>query len=131
MNPHSVYVQNLEERVKPEPLSDALRTIFSEFGNVVDVVAKKNLKAKGQAFVVFDSEDSAKEAIEEINGFPLFDKPIRLAMAKSKSDKTVELKGSTEELEAHKQHRLAEKGSSSRHLSALCCHWRGFCQVGC
>lgn len=108
---YSVYVQNLEERVKPEPLTDALRTIFSEFGTVVDVVAKTNLKAKGQAFVVLDTEASAKEAVEEINGFPLFNKPIRLAMAKSRSDKTIEINGSVEDLEAHKQHRLAEKGT--------------------
>ncbi|KAJ6787312.1 hypothetical protein PWT90_09127 [Aphanocladium album] len=105
----TVYVQNLEERVKPEPLTSALRTVFSEFGQVVDIVAKKNLQAKGQAFVVFDSEAGAKEAVEEINGFPLFDKPMRLAMAKSRSDKTVEMNGSAEELEAHKQNRLAEK----------------------
>lgn len=105
----TVYVQNLEERVKPEPLTSALRTIFSEFGQVVDIVAKTNLKAKGQAFVVFDTPASAQEAVDEINGFPLFDKPMRLAMARSYSDKTVEMSGSPAQLEAHKQHRLAEK----------------------
>ncbi|TQV93046.1 hypothetical protein V2A60_003642 [Cordyceps javanica] len=105
----TVYVQNLEERVKPEPLASALRTVFSEFGQVVDVVAKTNLKAKGQAFVVLDTPAGAREAVDEINGFPLFDKPMRLAMARSRSDKTVEMSGSPAELEAHKQHRLAEK----------------------
>ncbi|KAJ4155383.1 hypothetical protein LMH87_000631 [Akanthomyces muscarius] len=105
----TVYIQNLEERVKPKPLTEALRTIFSEFGQVIDVVVKTNLKAKGQAFVVLDSPAGAQEAVDEINGFPLFDKPMRMAMAKSRSDKTIELHGSTEELEAHKQHRLAEK----------------------
>ncbi|OAA70877.1 small nuclear ribonucleoprotein [Akanthomyces lecanii RCEF 1005] len=105
----TVYIQNLEERVKPEPLTEALRTVFSEFGQVIDVVVKTNLKAKGQAFVVLDSPAGAQEAVDEINGFPLFDKPMRMAMAKSRSDKTIELHGSTEELEAHKQHRLAEK----------------------
>jgi U2 small nuclear ribonucleoprotein B'' len=105
----SVYVQNLEERVKLETLVDALRTIFSEFGNVVDIVAKKNLRAKGQAFIVYDNAESAKEAIEEINGFDLFEKPMKLALARSRSDKTVELTGSQEELENHKRHRQAEK----------------------
>ncbi|CAG1981127.1 unnamed protein product [Fusarium graminearum] len=106
----TVYVQNLEERVKLETLVDALRTIFSEFGNVVDIVAKKNLRAKGQAFIVYDNAESAQEAIEEINGFDLFDKPMKLALARSRSDKTVELTGSQEELENHKRHRQAEKG---------------------
>ncbi|CAH0054215.1 unnamed protein product [Clonostachys solani] len=106
----TVYVQNLEERVKPDALTYALRAIFEEFGNVVDIVARKNLKAKGQAFVVFDDPQSAQTAIEEVQGFPLFDKPLRVAMAQSKSDKTVELNCSGEELESHKRHRQAEKG---------------------
>lgn len=112
-----VYVQNLEERVKIEPLTNALRTIFSEFGNVVDIVAKKNLKAKGQAFVVFKNEASATEAIDETNGFPLFDKPMRLSKAKTRSDKTIEMNGSTEDLENHKKIRLAEKGLLIAHNS--------------
>ncbi|KAJ4257445.1 hypothetical protein NW762_008569 [Fusarium torreyae] len=105
----TVYVQNLEERVKLETLIDALRTIFSEFGHVVDVVAKKNLRAKGQAFIVFDKPESAQDAIEEIDGFELFDKPMKLALARTRSDKTIELNGSQEDLEQHKRHRQAEK----------------------
>ncbi|KAF4452219.1 small nuclear ribonucleo snRNP U1A [Fusarium albosuccineum] len=116
----TVYVQNLEERVKLEPLTEALRTIFSEFGHVVDVVAKKNLKAKGQAFVVFDNADSARNAIEEVDGFELFDKPMKVALARTRSDKTVELKCSQEELESHKRHRQAEKGMRQQiHLNLL------------
>ncbi|KAF5022659.1 hypothetical protein F66182_5302 [Fusarium sp. NRRL 66182] len=105
----TVYVQNLEERVKLESLTDALRTIFSEFGNVVDIVAKKNLRAKGQAFIVFDKPESARDAIEEIDGFELFDKPMKLALARTRSDKTVELNENKEDFEHHKRHRQAEK----------------------
>ncbi|KAM0418607.1 hypothetical protein ACHAPT_012506 [Fusarium lateritium] len=105
----TVYVQNLEERVKLETVTEALRTIFSEFGNVVDVVAKKNLKAKGQAFIVFDDPESARSAIEEVDGFELFDKPMKVALARSRSDKTVEMNCSQEEFESHKRHRQAEK----------------------
>jgi RNA recognition motif-containing protein len=106
----SVYVQNLEERVKLDALVDTLRTVFAEFGNVVDIVAKKNLRAKGQAFVVYDSPESAQDAINEIDGFELFGKPMKLAFARTQSDKTIELKGNQEELEQHKRHRQAEKG---------------------
>lgn len=108
---HSVYVQNLEERVKLEPLVDSLRTIFSEFGNVVDIVAKKNFKAKGQAFVVFDDAQSAHNAVEEMQGFELFEKPMSVSMARTQSDKTVEIHCSGEEVATHKRHRLAEKGT--------------------
>lgn len=104
-------MQNLEERVGLETLINSLRTLFSEFGNVVDVVAKKNLKAKGQAFVVFDDPQSAQDAIEEIQGFELFEKPMRVALAHTRSDKTVEMKTTPEQLESHKRHRQAEKGT--------------------
>jgi RNA recognition motif-containing protein len=111
--PHfSVYVRNLEERVKPEVLRETLRTIFSEYGNVIDIVAKTSLKAKGQAFVVFDNPESALNAIEDVQGFDLFDKPMHLALARTRSDATVLKTGNDEEFDAHKRRRMAEKGMS-------------------
>jgi RNA recognition motif-containing protein len=109
--PGSVYVRNLEERVKPEPLKQALRAVFSEYGNVIDIVAKTNLKAKGQAFVVFDKPESALAAIEEVQGFELFEKPMQVALARTRSDATVMLHGTEEEFDAHKRRRMAEKGT--------------------
>ena len=91
-------------------MKEALAEIFSEYGNVVDLVAKKNLKAKGQAFIVFDDVEAAERAIKEVQGFELFDKPMILDYAKTKSDATVEREGSAEDLESHKRRRLAEKG---------------------
>ena len=107
----SVYVRNLEERVKPDVLKDTLMAIFSEYGNVIDIVAKTNLKAKGQAFVVFDKPESAQAAIEEVQGFEVFDKPMQVALARTRSDATVAKTGDEEELEKHKRHRIAEKGT--------------------
>ncbi|KAK6189512.1 hypothetical protein LQW54_013182 [Pestalotiopsis sp. IQ-011] len=105
----TVYVRNLEERVKPEPLREALEVIFSEYGNVIDIVAKTNLKAKGQAFVVFDKPESALRAIEEVQGFELFEKPMQLALARTRSDATVKTSGNDDDFEHHKRRRLAEK----------------------
>lgn len=94
-------------------LKDALSEIFSEYGNIIDLVAKKNLKAKGQAFVVFDDPKSAERAIKEIQGFELFNKPMALDFAKTKSDATVQREGNIEDFELHKRRRLAEKGLRS------------------
>ncbi|KAK0629939.1 hypothetical protein B0T17DRAFT_575766 [Bombardia bombarda] len=105
----TVYVRNLEERVKPEPLKQALRTIFSEYGTIIDIVAKTNLKAKGQAFIVFDNPESAAAAIDEVQGFDLFDKPMHLALARTRSDATVLTTGNEEEFDLHKRRRIAEK----------------------
>lgn len=59
---------------------------------------------------MFDNVESATNAIEEINGFELFEKPMTLDYAKSRSDATVLREGGSDELETHKRRRLAEKG---------------------
>ncbi|CZR63183.1 related to small nuclear ribonucleoprotein snRNP U1A [Phialocephala subalpina] len=64
----TVYVKNLEESIKVEQLKEALTELFSEYGEIIDIVAKTNLKAKGQAFIVFDSVEGAQKAIEEVQG---------------------------------------------------------------
>lgn len=104
-------VRNLEERIKIEQLKEALEEIFSEYGTILEIVAKTNLKAKGQAFIVFDNVDSAARAVDEINGFELFEKPMVVDYAKTRSDATVLREGGSEELEVHKRRRLAEKGA--------------------
>jgi RNA recognition motif-containing protein len=103
-------VRNLEERVKIDELKDALSEIFSEYGEVLEIVAKRNLKAKGQAFIVFDNVESAQRAIEEVNGFDLLGKPMVVDFAKTRSDATVLKDNGPDELEVHKRRRLAEKG---------------------
>ncbi|MCJ1311325.1 hypothetical protein MMC25_004996 [Agyrium rufum] len=102
-------VKNLEESIKVDQLKEALTEIFSEYGTIIDLVAKTNLKAKGQAFIVFDTADSAEKAIEEIQGFELFEKPMVLDYAKSRSDATVLKEGTPDDFEMHKRRRLAEK----------------------
>lgn len=113
-------MRNLEERVKPEALKEVLHAVFSDYGTVIDIVAKRNLKAKGQAFVVFDRPESAIQAVEEIQGFEIFDKPMQLALARTRSDATVLKTGNKDEFELHQRRRLAEKGSylSTHHLAS-------------
>ena len=107
--PPRVYAQNLEERVKPDQLKEALTEVFSEYGNIIDLVAKTNLKAKGQAFIVFDDPSDAARAIAEVNGFDLFDKPMKLDFARTRSDATVLQDEGEDGLDRWKRSRLAEK----------------------
>ncbi|QKX58537.1 uncharacterized protein TRUGW13939_05661 [Talaromyces rugulosus] len=111
----TVYVRNLEERVKIDELKDALSEIFSEYGEVLEIVAKRNLRAKGQAFIVFDNVESAQRAIEEVNGFDLLGKPMVVDFAKTRSDATVLKENGPDELEVHKRRRLAEKERKQAH----------------
>lgn len=112
---HSVYVRNLEERIKIPELVEALTELFSEYGTILEVVAKKNLKAKGQAFIVFDDPESAEKAIEEVQGFEIFGKEMKLEKARTKSDAFIEQKEGPEALEKWKRVRGGEKGMS--------CNW--------
>lgn len=107
-----MYVRNLEERVKPEALKETLLAIFEEFGNVVDIVAKTNLKAKGQAFVIYDNPQSAQQAIQDAQGFEVFGKPMEVALARTRSDATVLRSGDEEEFDQHKRRRMAERGTA-------------------
>lgn len=57
----------------------------------MDVIALKTLKKRGQAFVVFKDIPSATNALRSMQGFPFYDKPMRIAFAKSKSDAVAKL----------------------------------------
>lgn len=57
-------------------LKKSLYAIFSQFGDILDIVALKTLKARGQSFVVFRDIASATNALRSMQGFPFYDKPM-------------------------------------------------------
>ncbi|XP_068708820.1 U1 small nuclear ribonucleoprotein A-like [Montipora capricornis] len=89
----TIYINNLNEKVKKEELKKSLYAIFSQFGPILDIVALKTLKMRGQAFVVFRDLTSATNALRSMQGFPFYDKPMRIQYAKSKSDAVSKLEG--------------------------------------
>jgi len=60
----------------------------------MDIVAKKTNKTRGQAFIVFKDTPSATNALRQMQGFPFYDKPMRIAYAKGKSDAVAKADGS-------------------------------------
>jgi U2 small nuclear ribonucleoprotein B'' len=50
--------------------------MFSQFGKILDVVALKTYRMRGQAWVVFADVAAATNALRSMQGFPFFDKPI-------------------------------------------------------
>ena len=90
---NTIYINNLNEKVKkdgksflidfiiiifsaPLELKKSLYAIFSQFGDILDIVALKTLKMRGQAFVVFRDIGSATNALRSMQGFPFYDKPM-------------------------------------------------------
>ena len=57
-------------------LKKSLYAIFSQFGKILDVVAMKTYRLRGQAWVVFADIKSAADALRCMQGFPFFDKPM-------------------------------------------------------
>ena len=57
-------------------LKKSLYAIFSQFGPILDIIAMKTLKMRGQAFVVFEDISSATNALRAMQGFPFYEKPM-------------------------------------------------------
>ncbi|EDW82491.1 uncharacterized protein Dwil_GK25839 [Drosophila willistoni] len=93
----TIYINNLNEKIKKEELKKSLYAIFSQFGQILDIVALKTLKMRGQAFVIFKEIGSASNALRTMQGFPFYDKPMRIAYSKSDSDIVAKLKGTFKE----------------------------------
>ncbi|XP_053606632.1 U1 small nuclear ribonucleoprotein A [Plodia interpunctella] len=94
---HTIYINNLNEKIKKEELKKSLYAIFSQFGQILDIVALKTLKMRGQAFVIFKEISSATVALRSMQGFPFYDKPMRIQYSKSDSDVIAKIKGTFQE----------------------------------
>ncbi|CAD7974905.1 unnamed protein product [Amoebophrya sp. A120] len=91
---HTIYINNLDDRKNADILQKELTTICGAFGEVHDIICMKSFYRRGQAWVVYKNLDSAKEAMAALQNYPLFDKPMRLQYAKTKSDAIAKLDGS-------------------------------------
>jgi U2 small nuclear ribonucleoprotein B'' len=108
----TLYVRNLDESIKLPILKQDLQTIFSQFGTVVNVIAHKNIRMRGQAFIVFADQLAAEKALGGVQEFPFHGKKMEVHYAKSQSDDTVKRERGEEEFEKHKKQRLQVKGAS-------------------
>lgn len=94
---HTIYINNLNEKIKKDELKKSLYAIFSQFGQIMDIVALKTLKMRGQAFVIFKEISSATNALRTMQGFPFYDKPMRITYSKADSDVIAKMKGTFKE----------------------------------
>ncbi|EGD74546.1 hypothetical protein PTSG_05910 [Salpingoeca rosetta] len=81
----TLYVNNLNDKIHKEELRRSLYFLFSQFGPILDVVALKTPKMRGQAFIAFKDITCATNAMRALQSFNLFGKPMKIAYAKSKS----------------------------------------------
>ncbi|KAI3461697.1 hypothetical protein Pfo_018360 [Paulownia fortunei] len=103
----TIYIKNLNEKVKKEELKRSLYALFSQYGRILDIVALKTAKLRGQAWVVFSEVTSASNAVRQMQNFPFYDKPMRIQYAKTKSDCIAKAEGTYDKKK--KQEEKAER----------------------
>jgi len=57
-------------------LKQSLYYLFSQFGQILDIVAMKTIKMHGQAFIIFKDLSSATAALRSLQGFPFYGMPM-------------------------------------------------------
>ena len=72
----TLYVKNLNDKVKKDELRTQLFALFTTYGRILDVVALKGPKMKGQAFIVFTDLAGATAAMRGCEGMVFYDKPM-------------------------------------------------------
>ncbi|CZS94759.1 hypothetical protein WAI453_013431 [Rhynchosporium graminicola] len=90
----TLYVGNLpSSKIQKADLRISLYVLFSTYGPVLDVVALKTMKMRGQAHIVYRDVQTATQAMRALQRFELFGRQITIQYAKSKSDIIAKLDG--------------------------------------
>lgn len=72
----TLYINNLNDKIKKEELRGQLYALFMTYGRVIDVIAKKGKKMRGQAFLAFADLTEATAAMRACEGMIFYDKPL-------------------------------------------------------
>lgn len=90
---NTLYVANVDWKVKKPLLRRALYTLMTRHGKVLEIIALRKDGLRGQAFVVFEDVQAATAALQAEQGFTFFGKDLKLAYAKAKSDRIAKRDG--------------------------------------
>ncbi|KAJ2491022.1 U2 small nuclear ribonucleoprotein B'' [Coemansia sp. RSA 2050] len=82
----TIYFRNLNDKIQKEVLKQTLYSLCVPYGRVLDIVALKTTKMRGQAFIVFGDIAASTAALRQLNGRHLFGRAMRVEYALSKSD---------------------------------------------
>lgn len=85
-----IYIKNIAKAVEIKDLEFIFERYHERSKGVEDqfnIKLMKEGRMKGQAFITFNTVDSAQQALEETNGFVLKEKPLVVMFAKSASSK--------------------------------------------
>ncbi|KAI8181610.1 U2 small nuclear ribonucleoprotein B'' [Colletotrichum sp. SAR 10_75] len=90
----TLYVTNLPSaKIQKNDIRTELYLLFSTYGPVLDIVAMKTMKMRGQAHITFRDIQAATQAMRSLEGFEFLGRPLSIQYAKSKSDFVAKLDG--------------------------------------
>lgn len=82
---HTLYVNNLNDKIQADTLKHGLYVYFSTYGDILDIVVKPFGKMRGQAHIVFAGVGNATSAMKGLQDEPFFDKKLQIKYAVKKS----------------------------------------------
>ncbi|KAF9385338.1 hypothetical protein CPB97_004902 [Podila verticillata] len=89
----TIYIRNLNEKIKKDELKRSLYCLFSAYGKIISIVATKTQSGRGQAFIAFSDIVASTTALRGLQGFTFYGKALEIHYAKTKSDAIAKLDG--------------------------------------
>ena len=92
-------------------MKHSLFHLFSIHGDILEITVKRNLKMKGQAFIVFSNIENSMKAMQEYQNYTFFGKKMRIQFAQKASDTVLKAKGEFDKFAIRKrmQNKLIEE----------------------
>ncbi|ETV93836.1 hypothetical protein H310_12189 [Aphanomyces invadans] len=82
----TLYVRNLDDKIKEPRMRESLYGLFSAHGKVLQVLLMKAHRLRGQAWVTFEDVAASSTALRALDGTPHFGKIMNVQFAKEKND---------------------------------------------
>ena len=89
----TLYIKNLNEKVKIDELKEALNKEFSQYGEIIEIRVRNTIRLKGQAFISFKTKDQSSKAKKNLNDKLFLNKKLIIEFAKTPSDSILLLQG--------------------------------------
>merc|ERR1711981_1339961 len=61
---NTLFINNLNEKKHPSTIKNSLEAVFLQFGTIVDIIAMKSMKRRGQAYISFENKEEASKALQ-------------------------------------------------------------------
>ncbi|SPO30033.1 related to U2 small nuclear ribonucleoprotein B [Ustilago trichophora] len=85
----TLYVKNIEGKVKKLELRRQLHSLFSTYGRVLDVVSTRAPSMRGQAFIVFENPTFSSAAKRGLTNFSFYGKPLHIEYSTGSKSKAL------------------------------------------